>query len=153
MNFCSNCAMKLEPNWKVCPGCGSPIVVAVDKVVDQSGTVENPQVIRIQRENLDRTDRDKITSRANVLSMTSMWLSIAGLIFVVFGGAGVFFSIGGVICGRIAQKNVREAQGSESSYAKVGVVVGYMGIALSLIVLIIAAVTVGVGLSYLNSIQ
>lgn len=107
----------------------------------------------MQRENLDRVDRDKITSHANVLSMTSMWISIVGLLFAFFGGFGVIFSIAGVILGHTAQRNVRTAQGIESSYAKVGIVVGYIGIGIAVIVLILTGIAVGVGLSYLDTLE
>lgn len=154
MNFCASCGTKLELSWIVCPGCGNPAgAQAVNTAGNQPGTLENPQVIRTQRENIDRVERDKLTSRANVLSMASMWLSLAGLILLLFAGAGIVLSIAGVICGRISQKNMRDAHGSESSYAKVGVIVGYVGIILAVVVTVITLIGVSIGLSMLNSIE
>jgi hypothetical protein len=126
VQFCPNCGQKLEIAWQVCPNCGSPSTKIADN--NQIGSLQNPQVIRTQQESLDRVDRDKTTSRANVLSISSMWLSIAGLVLLLFGGVGVVLSVAGVICGHVAQQSVRGAQGSESSYAKVGLIVGYIGI-------------------------
>jgi len=126
MKFCPNCGQKLELTWRVCPGCGSSSSNISNN--SQMGSLQNPQVIRTQRENLDRVDRDYVTSRANVLSISSMWLSIAGLVLLLFGGVGIVLSVAGVICGHVAQQSVRGAQGSESSYAKVGLIVGYIGI-------------------------
>ena len=135
MNFCPNCGQKLELGWRVCPSCGSSSAKIADN--NQMGSLQNPQVIRTQQESLDRVDRDKITSRANVLSISSMWLSIAGLVLLLFGGIGIVLSVAGVICGHVAQQSVRGAQGSESSYAKVGLIVGYIGIVIFVLLVLL----------------
>jgi hypothetical protein len=135
VNFCPNCGQKLELGWRVCPSCGSSSAKIADN--NQMGSLQNPQVIRTQQESLDRVDRDKITSRANVLSISSMWLSIAGLVLLLFGGIGIVLSVAGVICGHVAQQSVRGAQGSESSYAKVGLIVGYIGIVIFVLLVLL----------------
>jgi hypothetical protein len=135
LNFCPNCGQKLELAWRVCPSCGSSSAKIADN--NQVGSMQNPQVIRNQLESLDRVDRDKITSRANVLSISSMWLSIAGLVLLLFGGIGIVLSVAGVICGHVAQQGVRGAQGSESSYAKVGLIVGYIGIVIFVLLVLL----------------
>jgi hypothetical protein len=66
-----------------------------------------------------------------------MWLSIAGLVFLVSTGLGILFSLPGVICGHIAQNRVRAAQGSDSSYAKAGLIVGYIGIIVTLVLVLL----------------
>ena len=156
MNFCPNCGTKIEDTWVACPNCGVPKSSRApyragipDGEFGTDRYANNRQVIRWQHENLDRTDRDKVNSRANVLSMTSMWFSIGGLLSAFFGG--VIFSLVGIILGHIAQKNVRAAQGSESSYAKVGLIVGYFGLGLFLVFAVLIGAAVSSVLPYFEA--
>ena len=138
MKFCIKCGTKVQPGWTHCAKCGNVLSAQYVEVPAQPfvGTLENPQVIRFQTENLDRVDRDRLTSHSNTMAITSLWLSIAGLALLVLGGFGVVFSIAGLICGNIAQNRIATGQGEDSAYARTGIILGWVGIGLAVITLL-----------------
>ena len=90
-----------------------------------------------------------MASKTDALSITSMWLSIAGLVLALLGGVGGLFSLAGVVCGHISQSRMRGAGGTQSTYSKVGLILGYIGIGISVVLVIVAAVLLGAGFSWL----
>lgn len=120
MKYCSNCNAQLSAGWRACPSCG--------------------QLIELQA---------PAASKVDALSMTSMWLSVAGLALMVFGGMGGLVSLAGVVCGHIAQGRIRGAGGTQNTYSKVGLILGYIGIAISAVLIMVAAVMLGAGFSWL----
>lgn len=87
------------------------------------------------------------------LALTSLICSIAGLAFMSCYGAGLPFSIAGVICGHLCRRRL-VAQGNNTSagLALAGLIIGYVGIGLVLIFVLVIVVFFGMAAATSTSI-
>lgn len=76
-----------------------------------------------------------------------MVLGIVGLVFMACYGVGIPFSIGAVICGHIARNQQkfrdRQAAGSGPGMALAGLITGYIGIGLLILLVVGVAIMFG----------
>jgi hypothetical protein len=72
-------------------------------------------------------------STSPILSIIAMVAGILGLL-IGFIGWGLLFAVGAVVLGHLGQRREREARG----FWLTGLITGYIGIALNLIVIVIA---------------
>jgi Domain of unknown function (DUF4190) len=72
--------------------------------------------------------------RTNGLAIAAMTTSIVGIPLLSCYGIGVFVSLAGAIMGHIARRQVREREEDGGGMALAGIIVGWIGVGLSLLV-------------------
>lgn len=82
-------------------------------------------------------------AKTNVLAIVSLIASIAGIVIFWFIG-----SVVGIICGHISLNQIKKTGEEGRGLAVAGLIVGYVGVALSLIAAIIVAISIWFAVTY-----
>jgi hypothetical protein len=82
-------------------------------------------------------------AKTNVLAIVSLIASIAGIVIFWFIG-----SVVGIICGHISLNQIKKTGEEGRGLAVAGLIVGYVGIALSLIAGVIIAISIWFAVTY-----
>lgn len=83
---------------------------------------------------VDEESRMPVPAKTNTLAVVSLFASIAGLL------TGVGFIIG-IICGHIALSQIKKTGEQGHGSALAGTIIGYVGVALGLIILLVFGAT------------
>lgn len=84
-------------------------------------------------------------SESNSLALASLILSIVGLVFLCVYGGGGLFSAAALVTGYMARK--QNLKPSDQDKVKTSIILGWMGVVLSVLIIITIIVLLAVGLS------
>jgi len=79
------------------------------------------------------------------MGLVSLIAGIVGVVLNCCYGAGIVLSVGAIVLGTLGKKAVETGEANNRSQAQVGFILGIVGIALAVVVWILAIV--GIGLS------
>lgn len=148
--YCSQCGKKLIQNAAFCSQCGFARP-SLSETVGSAASASQPVIVNVQSYPVAVTNIDDMSSRPNVMAISSMWLGVGGIILMALGGIGGLLSIAAVILGHISSKRIKLEGQQGGAYALTGLILGYIGTAIVFVILLIVLGFAAVVASNMNN--
>ena len=148
MPACAHCGRDISPRATACPACGEPGPAAFPGA--GTGTLPPPTPSGPPAQPGSFGAVIAAVPRTEPFALASIVCAVAN-----FFGAFVIGAILAIVFGKIAQKNIAQNPALEgANLARTGVIVGWVGIAIGLVFLLLAVAMLGVfGTSHSEIIQ